>query len=380
MNVEKGLDTPAFVIDEQYLDTTAQKCSSLAKEAGCQLLYSPKALAHPFVLNKLAAIVDGFSCSSVNEAKLSRAAIHKSGSVHLVTPGISRSQLPEISEHCDYVVLNSLTHWELYSRALRPRASLGLRVNPGLSFVDDSRYDPCRRYSKLGVSLDALCKFFENPRAECPEGLHFHNNCDSTCANELFLTLDRLSKRLGREFKKLRWLNIGGGYLLNELSDPEMLLEAVSKLRREFDIEIFAEPGAALVRGAGSIHSTVIDMFESDGASIAVLDTTVNHMPEVLEYEFTPEIEGATEHGEYAYYLAGCTCLAGDQFGEVKFSKPLSIGSVITFPNSGAYTLSRANTFNGVSLPNVYRRSPSGKLRLMDHGPMSSGLHETAVF
>ena len=37
------------------------------------------------------------------------------------------------------------------------------------------------------------------------------------------------------------------------------------------------EPGATLVREAGAIVSTVLDVVQSDGKEIVILDTTVNH-------------------------------------------------------------------------------------------------------
>jgi len=105
-------------------------------------------------------------------------------------------------------------------------------------------------------------------------------------------------------------------------------------------------------------------MFESDGATVAVLDTTVNHMPEVFEYQFIPDILGHVEGAKYEYLLAGCTCLAGDQFGFSNFDKQLEIGSQVVFLNAGAYTMSRANTFNGVGLPSIYRKTVNGELIL----------------
>jgi len=99
--------------------------------------------------------------------------------------------------------------------------------------------------------------------------------------------------------------------------------------------------------------------------TVAVLDTTVNHLPEVLEYEYFPEVAGSKQSAQYQYLLAGCTCLAGDQFGQVGFDRPLSVGSFITMTDCGAYTYARANTFNGVGLPNVYWRDAHDELRLI---------------
>jgi carboxynorspermidine decarboxylase len=367
MILEKNIVTPAFVIDDACLAAALKTCLSLTRDAGCKILYSPKALAISHVIQRLSASVDGFSCSSINEARLVRRVAHRHKAIHLVTPGISATQIEDIAELCDFTVLNSLSHWELYSRALAEHVSVGLRVNPGLSFVDDDRYDPCRPHSKLGVPLEELAGFFKRSphHAKRLQGLHFHNNCDSNSARQLALTLDRLIERLPDLFSIVRWVNLGGGYLLQDLQDPTTFSEVVGTLRRRFGVEVFVEPGAALVRRAGSIVSRVVDLFESDGAMVAVLDTTVNHMPEVLEYEFTPAVLHAREGGNHAYKLAGCTCLAGDQFGDVSFDQPLSIGSFVEFVDCGAYTFSRANTFNGVGLPSIYRRAEDGEISLI---------------
>ena len=92
----------------------------------------------------------------------------------------------------------------------------------------------------------------------------------------------------------------------------------------------------------------------SDGKEVAVLDTTVNHMPEVFEYQFRPEVLGHSDAGPHEYVLAGMSCLAGDVFGEYRFDEPLRVGSRVVFTDAGAYTIVKANTFNGIPLPTVY--------------------------
>jgi carboxynorspermidine decarboxylase len=62
--------------------------------------------------------------------------------------------------------------------------------------------------------------------------------------------------------------------------------------------------------------------------------------------------------------LAGCTCLAGDLFGEYAFGEPLRVGSRVVFPGMGAYTLVKAHMFNGVNLPAVYALTEDGDLSL----------------
>ena len=108
--------------------------------------------------------------------------------------------------------------------------------------------------------------------------------------------------------------------------------------------------------------STILDIVESGAKKVAILDTSVNHMPEVFEYQFEPDVIGHHGEGEFEYILAGCTCLSGDVFGEYRFDEHLEIGSQVIFSNVGAYTLVKAHMFNGVNLPTIYSLTESGEL------------------
>ena len=61
--------------------------------------------------------------------------------------------------------------------------------------------------------------------------------------------------------------------------------------------------------------------------TIAVLDTTINHAPEVFDYQLQPDDVGHDLAHRHPYLLAGATCLAGDLFGEYRSVRPLQIGS-----------------------------------------------------
>ena len=362
------MSTPAFVYDERAIHRLLDYAEPLRER--CRVLFAIKSFSFAPALRVMARRLDGFAVSSLYEARLARSVIGDLGSVHITTPGLRGDEADEIGSMCDYVAFNSLSQWEMHSPKLKGRANCGLRVNPQLSFADDCRYDPCRPRSKLGVPLDGLAAVLREEPARLDEvrGLLVHSNCDSPDFGELRATVERLQYRIPGLLRQVEWVNLGGGYLFEENGEPcdnlDELCRAVDSLRAEYGVEVFIEPGSGLIRAAGYFVASVLDLFQSGGATVAVLDTTVNHMPEVFEYGFQPDVVGQDGDAPHEYLLAGCTCLAGDLFGAYRFPEPLGAGDKVVFSNAGSYTLVKAHTFNGVALPSVYALTTGGELVL----------------
>ncbi len=360
------LNTPAFVYSEDRIINSIKNLQGIGAEAEVKVLFPLKSFSVADALRSMAGYVDGFSASSLFEAKLARDLLGVDKPVHITTPCMKIDEVPIISELCDYISFNSLSQWKRYRSKVSSKAGCGLRVNPELAFIKDDRYNPCRKGSKLGVPLSKLSEISNDGFKSLHEvkGLHFHTNCESTDFGQLFQTVLHIDAYLPRLLGQVNWVNLGGGYLFEEGQNFDKLIEAIALLRDKYDVEVFFEPGKAIVGGAGYIVSSVVDMFENDGQTIAILDTSVNHMPEVFEYSYRPDVMQESRNGKYIYTLAGATCLAGDLFGEYRFDEPLEIGSRITFLDMGSYTLVKAHMFNGVNLPTIYAYTLDGKLEL----------------
>lgn len=358
--------TPAYIYDEQQLRSDVQRVGEIARNVGCKTLYSPKANTVRGVLDTISGGVDGFAASSVFEARLSREVLGRGGSIHLTNPGLRADEVAEVAGLCDYVTLNSLSQWQMYGPELIGQVKCGLRVNPGMSLVRDLRYDPCRANSKLGVPLEDLEEIYRDVpgRIEGISGLHFHTNSEASEFSGLLATVRHLADRIAPFLEKTEWVNLGGGYLFDDPDSLGEFDESVELLRSRFGLEVFVEPGTAMVSRSSYLVASVVDIFVSGDKSVAVLDTTTNHWPEVFEYQFSPDVIGDTEEGEYEYLLAGGTCLAGDLFGIYAFDEPLDVGSKIVFANAGAYSLVKANYFNGINLPSIYVLTAEGELML----------------
>lgn len=356
--------SPAFVIDRQQVQKSIECLNALREQSGCSVLYSIKALPFMPLLEWLKPCVDGFSVSSLFEAKLASEVLASQHSIHLTTPGIKPDEISELSQLCSHISFNSLSQRQMFSNAKHPPASMGLRVNPKLSFASDERFDPCRLHSKLGVDINII-------NAEMIaglSGLHLHTVFSQCHYEPLLQTVAKLEQQLGEHFAQLQWLNLGGGHLFKEIEDHQAFIQLVNALRKRYGLDIYIEPGKAVIGDAVTLVSTVIDCFISDGKTIAVLDTSINHNPEVFEYQRQPEILQSDINGRHAAILVGSTCLAGDVFGEYTFEQALQIGDKICFAKVGAYTLVKANRFNGYNYPDIYGLDTGILTRLKQHG------------
>lgn len=379
------IETPAFVYDEAQLMADSELALDAIRGERTHLLFAMKSFSTPGGLEAIASVVDGFHASSVFEARLARDILGWRGVVHLTTPGIRPADADELFHLCDHVSFNSLSQWERFREQARGVTSAGLRVNPRLSNVADERYDPCARHSKLGASVDEVREIMQRDpgRLEGLAGMLFHTNCDALDTTPLLETVRYLHRNLRPLLEQLRWIDLGGGYLFHgedashgiegrlpwqhrsrRTPDLDGLHEALELLRSHYEMEIYLEPGASISRRGGVFVTSVVDIFQSSGRAVAVLDTSVNHMPEVLEFQFAPDVHGDLERGGHPYVLAGATCLAGDVFGEYAFAEPLEVGSRLLIPEMGAYSMVKANMFNGVNLPSIYALHDDGTLTL----------------
>lgn len=232
----------------------------------------------------------------------------------------------------------------------------GLRINPKTAYVDDDRYDPCRSNSKLGVAIEQFVTAYMSHPGDFSglSGLQFHNNCASDDLAQLTDTCETIMSAIGKLVEQISWINIGGGYLFDETSDLHELKNVIEVLSSGSINRIFFEPGKAIVGNTGYLACSVVDIFESDSKQIAVLDCSVNHLPEVFEYQYQPEMIQHNKQGKYAYRLVGNSCLSGDLFGDYLFEQALHPGDRFTFTDVGAYMYVKASMFNGLNLPSVY--------------------------
>lgn len=343
--------SPAFVINTDALENNLLQLNALRQQSGCKVLYSVKALPLTKILQIAKPFVDGFSVSSLFEAQLAHKILGTDGSLHITTPGLRTDEWHDLSPILSHISFNSLTQYQRFLALGIPSTSVGLRVNPKHSFLSDERFDPCRSHSKLGVNIDDL---LETNILKDIKGLHIHTAFSATDFTSLINTVDKLRHYFGHRLAQLDWINLGGGYLFKDIKNHQPLIDLINHLKQDYTLNVFIEPGKAIVDDTGYLVTTVLDIFISDGKTVAILDTSVNHHPEVFEYQRRLDLHEHQPHAKHSAILAGSSCLAGDIFGEYQFAEPLKVGDKLVFKNVGAYSLIKANRFNGYNLPTIY--------------------------
>lgn len=350
VSIKARVTTPAFIVNVAYIARILENLKHLRQQDACSVLFSIKSLPLEPVIKHIVPHVDGLSVSSLFEARLADELCSAKMNLHLTTPGLRTKEVAILGQLCQHISFNSLGQLQRFSRLLPASCSLGLRLNPNLSFSIDKRYDPCRQHSKLGVSLqDAKQNWAKNIK-----GIHFHTVFNQQNFAPLLATIALIESKLGKNLYDLDWINLGGGYLFDDNIDMRPLIKVARHLKLQYGVSVFIEPGNALVGRAGYLIASVIDLLRQDGKNIAILDTSINHNPEVFEYQKKPVLYKQIKTGKYPFILAGSTCLAGDLFGEYRFEQPLKLDDRIVFSGVGAYSLAKANRFNGYNLPDIY--------------------------
>ena len=346
---QASLHSPAFVLDMGQVKANLRPLDAIRQATDCSVLYSMKALPLAELLKNLKTQLDGISVSSLWEARLAREIFDETYGVHLTSPGLRPDEFDQLSQICSHISFNSLSQYSQLQGLTEAKYSSGLRINPKQSFATDVRYDPCRISSKLGADIGLL----QHGLPQGTQGLHLHTVFGQTDFNPLRATIAHLLPTL-KSYGRLQWLNLGGGYLFHSISDLGPLIELIQQLKTEYVDQVYLEPGKAIVGNAGYLLTTVLDRFESDDKTVLILDTSVNHHPKVFEYQIKPVLLQEDIDGSQKAILAGCSCLAGDLFGEYCFKTVPKIGDRLVFADVGAYSLIKANRFNGYPLPTLY--------------------------
>ena len=310
------IKTPAYVISEEALRKNCKLLATVAQKSGAKVLLALKGFAFSPALKIVGEYLSGCACSGLWEAKFAHEFMGKQ--IHTFSPAFKDGEIDEILALSNHIVFNSLTQFERFKdKALRANVKIGLRSNVEFSVAPKELYNPCGRFSRLGI----LAKDLQNVDLSAVSGLHFHALCEES-AESLELVLAEFRAKFGEFLPKMKWVNFGGGHHITKKGyDTDKLIALCKGFADEFGVQVFLEPGEAVGWEVGVLVASVIDIVRNE-KDIAILDTSSEaHMPDTIIMPYTSEVENARilatregeqvsslKNGEFAYLLGGNTC------------------------------------------------------------------------
>ena len=362
----KNIPSPCYVLDEAKLEANLVKIKRVRDEAGVQIILALKGFSTWHVFPLMKKYLDGATGSSLNEVMLCN---DKMGSKsHTYAVAYIPGEMEAIIKGSSHLTFNSLSQYERYhelKEKFNPDVSFGLRINPQHSEVEIELYNPCAPGTRLGVLAEDLQVLPEHI-----DGLHCHNLCENQ-VDALEATIEKIETHFGHLLPQIKWMNFGGGHLINHQDyDIDRLIEVLKTFKKKWDVKVILEPGSGIAWQTGDLLSTVLDITENNGIKTAILDISFTcHMPDTIEMPYQPDVVGAQiakgENGPTHYRLGGTSCLSGDYLMEYKFDQPLQVGDPVIFKDQMHYTMVKTTTFNGVGHPSIAIWTKENKLEIV---------------
>ncbi|HEB9335871.1 TPA: carboxynorspermidine decarboxylase [Campylobacter coli] len=369
--INTKFQTPAYILEEDKLRKNCEILANVGEKSGAKVLLALKGFAFSGAMKIVGEYLKGCTCSGLWEAKFAKEYMDKE--IHTYSPAFKEDEMSEIAHLSHHIVFNSLYQFDKF-KSLCTNNSLGLRCNLEFSFAPKELYNPCGKYSRLGI----LSKDLENCDLSGVEGLHFHALCEES-ADALEAVLKVFEEKFGKWIKQMKWVNFGGGHHITKQGyDIQKIITLCKKFSDKYGVQVYLEPGEAVGWQSGVLVASVVDIIENE-KRIAILDTSSEaHMPDTIIMPYTSEVLNTRilatrenekisdlKENEFAYLLTGNTCLAGDVMGEYAFKEELKRGDRVVFLDQIHYSIVKNTTFNGIRLPNLMLLNSKNELEMI---------------
>mgnify|MGYP000755488727 FL=1 len=228
------IKTPCYVIDEAKLIKNLEILKTVQDRTDCKILLAQKAFSNFNFYPLIGKYLAGTTASGINEAMLCHNYMPYAEN-HIFAPAFTEKDMAEIVKICDHIVFNSFSQWDMHKNTVQNSGrniECGIRINPEYSEIETDIYNPCFKYSRMGVTL----KNFDESKLDGISGLHFHTMCEQN-SDTLERTIKVVDEKFGKYLKHMKWINFGGGHhITRDDYDIEKLIDCIMFFKQKYGI------------------------------------------------------------------------------------------------------------------------------------------------
>lgn len=353
----KNIQTPFLLLDRKKIAEKVSLIGSFIRNS--RVFYAVKANPDISVIKLLDKLKTGFEIASEGELEL-LASIKVEPSRIISSNPVKTIKFLRLA--AKYGVNNF--SFDSYDEVAKLKEFIpGCNVYVRLTVPNEGSEWPLSK--KFGVEIDHALKLllYARERDLNPIGITFHVGSQCTNIYNWNSALDKAKVLWELAMKKglnLKMLNIGGGYPIKYTKNV-VSIEAIEKnidslIRERFpeNIEIYIEPGRAVVGDAGIFVTKVIGKAKRGDEDWLYIDVGVfNGLMESvggIKYSYIVEQHKSIKTKKQ-WTIAGPSCDSFDVIDKNVILNEPDVGDIILIPSSGAYTISYASEFNGFSIP-----------------------------
>lgn len=354
--------TPCYVYSKASIENNYRAFEKALSKWPSRICYAVKANSNLAILNLLAKLGSGFDIVSIGE--LERVLRAGGDASKVVFSGVAKRSDEirralimgidcfNIESTAELARLDSIT------REMDIQAKVSLRVNPDVDAATHPYISTGLKENKFGVDINLALDIYQQIEAcshlqavgvDCHIGSQLLDLSPFQSSFEkVFALLDQLAEmRIN-----LKHVDVGGGlgirYEHNDQAPSAAdYAEILAPFMKGRNIEVFIEPGRAIVGDAGVLLTRVEHLKNTSDKNFALVDAAMNDFMRPSLYSAWHDITSIEQStGQSAVYdVVGPVCETGDFLGK---QRKLSIqeGSLLAVHAAGAYGSVMSSNYN----------------------------------
>jgi diaminopimelate decarboxylase len=359
------LGTPLFFYSLPALRAQIARLRSSFSSYPIQMLFATMANDRAEILRTIASERVGACVNSLLHMRRAMKEGFSADKIHFTSCGLPVEDMQYLQAMSIPANLDSPLQIETWCR-LKTGAVAGARMNAASLNGSPAKSD------RIGMSIpdfERSCDLARRLEGRV-NGIHVYAGTNFQSANDMLRIL-RGAFEIVRDHPELDYINIGGGIGIDYQHSGREFEYAyfgreICAMAREVSeqrgngLRVLFEPGRSLVGCSASFITRVTDIKDLDRSRFVVVDASVSVFPRPYHHPDTPHrarvLGAATSNGTRSIpsTVVGRTTFSRDILGNYNLPEDLTVGSLLSFDDAGAYCESMMSRFLGQREPSCF--------------------------